>query len=257
MAALRNAGARLPTAYGLCVWLLFGVANARGGNGGGRVFTFVNKCSEPVWVGTQGNVLLQGGGWELKAGGVKEVVAPGGWQGRFWGRTGCRFDGKGRGKCETGDCGGAAKCAGRGGQPPATLAEFTVGKTDFYDVSLVDGYNLEVSVVARGGRSGAAGGGACRVAGCDADVNEVCPAELRVSAGRGGGVVACRSACNAFAQPRYCCTGPYATPQTCRASNFSLFFKRFCPRAYTYAFDDPSSMFTCTSPRSYLVIFCR
>ena len=37
----------------------------------------------------------------------------------------------------------------RGGQPPATLAEFTLngwGNQDYYDVSLVDGYNLQMSI---------------------------------------------------------------------------------------------------------------
>lgn len=34
---------------------------------GDRIFTFVNKCKEIVWMGTQGNVLLGGGGWELAA----------------------------------------------------------------------------------------------------------------------------------------------------------------------------------------------
>jgi hypothetical protein len=27
-----------------------------------------------------------------------------------WGRTGCSFDGSGRGSCATGDCGGALSC---------------------------------------------------------------------------------------------------------------------------------------------------
>lgn len=40
---------------------------------------------------------------------------------------------------------GKVECSGAGAKPPATLAEFTLNGTgglDFYDVSLVDGYNL-------------------------------------------------------------------------------------------------------------------
>ena len=40
-------------------------------------------------------------------------------------------------------------CAGRGGEPPVSLAEFTLnghGGQDYYDVSLVDGYNLPVFI---------------------------------------------------------------------------------------------------------------
>jgi Thaumatin family len=76
-------------------------------------------------------------------------VAPSGWSGRFWGRSGCSFDSSGRGSCSTGDCGsGEIECKGAGAAPPATLIEFTLDGSDnkdFYDVSLVDGYNLPVS----------------------------------------------------------------------------------------------------------------
>ncbi|CAD6269428.1 unnamed protein product [Miscanthus lutarioriparius] len=45
--------------------------------------------------------------------------------------------------CQTGDCGGALSCT-LSGQPPMTLAEFTIigGSQDFYDISVIDGYNL-------------------------------------------------------------------------------------------------------------------
>lgn len=208
-------------------------------------------------MGTLGSAVLNGGGWAVPAGQTVAVSAPPGWHGRFWGRTGCSFDGSGKGKCETGDCGGLAKCSGVGGQPPATLAEFSLGPPlDYYDVSLVDGYNLRVSVVPLGGRPGGSKV-ACRQAGCSADVNAFCPAALRVSGGAGSeGVVACRSACNAFSKPQFCCTGAFAQPSTCRPSSYSRLFKRACPRAYTYAYDDPTSIFTCSAPHSYLISFC-
>ena len=56
-------------------------------------------------------------------------------------------------RCATGDCGGVLECAKEGilsgGQTPASLAEFTLnghGGQDYYDVSLVDGYNLMISI---------------------------------------------------------------------------------------------------------------
>ncbi|CAL4933164.1 unnamed protein product [Urochloa decumbens] len=70
------------------------------------------------------------------------VYVPPGTSGRFWGRTGCSFNG-GRGHCDSGDCAGALSCT-LSGQTPATLAEYTIGANgaqDFYDISLVDGFN--------------------------------------------------------------------------------------------------------------------
>ncbi|TKY44785.1 Thaumatin protein [Spatholobus suberectus] len=55
---------------------------------------------------------------------------------------------------------GWAACDGLGGAPPATLAELTLDDDrDFYDVSLVDGYNLPVAVTA------VTGSGRCRLRG--------------------------------------------------------------------------------------------
>ncbi|KAH0850743.1 hypothetical protein HID58_091186, partial [Brassica napus] len=84
--------------------------------------------------------------------------APVGWSGRIWGRTGCNFDKTGTGTCETGSCGSTLKCSASG-KPPASLAEFTLAALDFYDVSLVDGFNLPMSVTPMNGK------GNCSVAG--------------------------------------------------------------------------------------------
>jgi len=61
------------------------------------------------------------------------------------------------------------------------LVEFTTGSSgngnkDFYDVSMVDGYNVGMGVRATGGTSD------CKYAGCVADLNGACPAELQVRA---------------------------------------------------------------------------
>src|SRR5260221_7501425 len=67
---------------------------------------------------------------------------------RIWGRTGCTGSGA-KLKCNTGDCAGQLDCFGKGGSPPVSLFELTVAAangTDSYDVSLVDGYSLPLTV---------------------------------------------------------------------------------------------------------------
>ncbi|KAI3804016.1 hypothetical protein L1987_32184 [Smallanthus sonchifolius] len=216
----------------------------------GATFTFVNKCDYTVWPGilaNAGSPVLDSTGFELPEESSRSFQAPTGWSGRFWGRTGCKFERSGLGSCQTGDCGsGQVECNGAGAAPPATLAEFTLGTggSDFYDVSLVDGYNLAMIVEVSGGS------GLCATTGCVNDLNQQCPSELRVESGQG-----CRSACEAFGSPEYCCSGAYNTPATCKPSVYSEMFKSACPRSYSYAYDDPTSTFTCAGA-DYTVTFC-
>ncbi|XP_030469952.1 thaumatin-like protein 1b isoform X2 [Syzygium oleosum] len=220
-------------------------------------FTILNKCTYTVWPGIlsgAGTPQLSTTGFTLQPGQSNAISVPASWSGRLWGRTLCAQNAtEGRFVCVTGDCGSpTVECSGSGAVPPATLAEFTLngaGGLDFYDVSLVDGYNLPMSVVPQGGK-----GGNCTSTGCAADLNTGCPKELQVDSD-GGGSVACKSACNAFGDPKYCCSGAYSTPATCKPSAYSEFFKTACPRAYSYAYDDGTSTFTCASA-DYAITFC-
>ncbi|XP_019414009.1 PREDICTED: thaumatin-like protein 1b [Lupinus angustifolius] len=213
-------------------------------------FTFVNRCDYTVWPGilaNAGSPPLDSTGFELPKLTSRTFQPPTAWSGRFWARTGCNFDGSGSGSCLTGDCGsGQQECNGAGAAPPVTLAEFTLGTIgqDFYDVSLVDGYNLPMIV------EGSGGSGSCASTGCTSDLNLQCPAELKVE---GGG--ACKSACEAFGSPEYCCSGAYGSPGTCRPSIYSQMFKAACPKSYSYAYDDATSTFTC-SGADYTITFC-
>ncbi|CAI0400460.1 unnamed protein product [Linum tenue] len=215
--------------------------------------TMINKCNHPVWPGIQpgsGSPILARGGFHLPPNKAQTLTLPPLWSGRFWGRHGCSFDASGRGRCATGDC-GSLYCNGLGGAPPATLAEITLGRDqDFYDVSLVDGYNIAMAITPVKGTAGK-----CSTAGCVSDLNLMCPAGLQVRSRDGRRVVACKSACSAFNSPRYCCTGAYGNPQTCKPTAYSRIFKAACPRAYSYAYDDPTSISTCTGG-NYLVTFC-
>ncbi|CAN6485328.1 unnamed protein product [Victoria cruziana] len=217
-------------------------------------FTLTNNCPYTIWPGilaNAGTAPLSTTGFELKQGASTTLTAPSTWSGRFWARTHCTTDSNGKFTCATGDCGsGTTECSGGGAAPPATLAEFTLGNgaLDFYDVSLVDGFNLPMLVSPQGGS------GNCTATGCLVDLNGLCPSVLQVSSA-GDSVVACKSACEAFGDPQYCCSGSYGNPNTCKPTPYSLFFKNACPRAYSYAYDDNTSTFTCTSA-DYAITFC-
>ncbi|KAI4305837.1 hypothetical protein L6164_029179 [Bauhinia variegata] len=197
---------------------------------------------------------LSSTGLELASKASISLDASAGWSGRFWGRTQCSTDPSGKFTCATGDCGsGQIACNGAGATPPVTLVEFTLASNggdgqDFYDVSLVDGFNLPISVTPQRGSG-------CGTTSCPANVNAVCPSKLAVK-GSDGSVIACKSACLAFNLPQYCCTGDFGTPEKCQPSDYSKIFKQQCPQAYSYAFDDKSSTFTCSGGANYVFTFC-
>nr|ABB86297.1 thaumatin-like protein isoform 1 [Ficus pumila var. awkeotsang] len=199
-------------------------------------FEIRNECSYPVWAAAS-----PGGGRRLDPTQNWILNVPAGTSmARIWGRTNCNFDGAGRGRCQTGDCGGLLQCQGWG-NPPNTLAEHALnqfGNLDFYDISLVDGFNIPMSFgPTRGG---------CKVIGCTADINGQCPNELRTPGG-------CQNPCTVFKTNEFCCTNGQGS---CGPTNFSKFFKDRCRDAYSYPQDDPTSTFTCPAGANYKVVFC-
>ena len=114
-------------------------------------------------------------------------------QGHIWGRTKCSFDEAGRGNCESGGCGGLLERQ-EYGSPPNTIAEYAINqfnKTDFFDISLVVGFNLpmEFSPTSDGCKRGV--NRTC-------DINGPCPNELRDPGG-------CNNPCTVFNNAQYCC----------------------------------------------------
>lgn len=220
----------------------------------GTQLIIVNNCKDHIWpatLGTAGHQTLNDGGFALYSGQQVVVEAPKWWSGRIWARHGCCFDKTGKGSCHTGDCNGQLNCRGIGGQPPATVVQMTLGTytnpMHYYDVSLVDGFNLPVSMIPVGGGVG------CGVAACEADVNVCCPENLAVV--RGGKVVGCKSACLATGADKYCCTGEYGSANTCKPTAYAKLFKDICPRAYSYAYDESSGLKSCSAKR-YVITFC-
>ncbi|XP_017786769.1 PREDICTED: pathogenesis-related protein 5-like [Nicrophorus vespilloides] len=208
-------------------------------------FRVKNVMGGDIWIGilTSNNLpSLEGGGFVLGPQQERAINAPDDWEGRFWARTWCN---SGSQHCETGDCGNKVQCNGAGGVPPASLAEFNLkawndGK-DYYDISLVDGYNVGVKIEPLGGS------GDCNVLHCSNNLNDNCPNELRKYGS--GGTIACESSCNKFDKDEYCCRNEFNDPKICNpntwAVNSAKYFKDNCPDAYSYAYDDHSSLKTC------------
>ncbi|KAK8621776.1 hypothetical protein V6N13_081209 [Hibiscus sabdariffa] len=217
-------------------------------------FTLNNNCPSSVWPGilTSSGPPLSTTGLELPSKASSVLNVPTTWSGRIWARTQCA-DANGKFQCQTGDCAsGQVPCNGAGGIPPVTLAELTLAANngqDFFDISLVDGFNLPLSIAPQ------LGSGGCTPVSCTANMNVVCPPELQVK-GSGDGTVACKSACLALNQPQYCCTGEFGSPQTCPPTNYSNLFKSQCPQAYSYAYDDRTALASCTGGANYLITFC-
>ncbi|KAJ4721543.1 Thaumatin-like protein [Melia azedarach] len=197
-------------------------------------FKIRNQCPFTVWAAA-----VPGGGRRLNRGHTWTIdVAPGTAQARIWARTGCMFDAAGRGGCLSGDCNGLLQCQSYG-QPPNTLAEYALnqyGNLDFFDISLVDGFNVPMKFGPISGN--------CNGINCAAKLNEQCPKELRAPGG-------CNNPCTVFKTDEYCCNSGNCGPTT-----FSRFFKQGCPDAYSYPKDDETSTFTCPAGTNYKVVFC-
>ncbi|CAF3747141.1 unnamed protein product [Rotaria sp. Silwood1] len=173
-----------------------------------RTFRITNNCDQKLWFGVQGQPLIYGGGFEVNSRSSINLAVPDGWvSGRIWPRTGCRSV-NGKLTCATGDCGApvngfGVQCNGIGGQPPATIAEFTLdgwGGSDYYDLSNVDGHSIGMTIKPIPGQytmvnNPSLGKYNCGTATCTFDANR-CPPELQMDDGAGHKV--CASICAAI-----------------------------------------------------------
>ncbi|KAH7108524.1 Osmotin, thaumatin-like protein [Auriculariales sp. MPI-PUGE-AT-0066] len=236
-----------------------------------RDFTVKNNCPYTVWpaIFSPPNVNQQlpniETGWEAASGSSRSFQVPDNWiSGRIWGRTGCDFSTPlpGATQCVTGACNGGLLCDPNTGTgvPPASLAEWTLGADgiDWYDVSLVDGSNVPMSITADG----------CQTADCPSDLNQGCPDPIAVRDGAGN-IQGCKSACmanldgNTGGDSPLCCSGSHATPDTCPPSGITYYdhFKSGCPNSYVYAYDESSgtALWTCDAKDrkpAYTLTFC-
>jgi hypothetical protein len=204
-----------------------------------RTFTIVNNCSQTVWAAALPATTFPNGLVEMAPGYSFKVGVDNGWSGRIWGKTLCTTSG------------GKTTCASSAF--PASLAELTLTKTatglDFYDVSLVDGFNLPIALEAVGHTPDPAHPYSCGSPTCAVNLDATCAAPFQDTAN--GQVIACANdACKVIANnvaDAAACTYP---------NQYTKFFKTACPQAYSYPYDDPTSTFTCKGFNSYAVVFC-
>ncbi|KAL0324141.1 UNVERIFIED_CONTAM: G-type lectin S-receptor-like serine/threonine-protein kinase [Sesamum calycinum] len=214
--------------------------------------TVLNQCEFTVWPAIASTSrYFSTTGFALQTGESKIINAPSSWQGRLWGRTHCRDNFS----CKTGGCGtGKILCNfNYSALPSVTLVEFQLNKflgIEFYGLSLVHGFNLPIAVVPEGDSRDH-----CRSTGCMVDMNERCPSELQVTS-VGGERVGCMSACEAFGDDRYCCTGEYSGADNCTSNQYSQVFKNACPDALITPYDDMTSLFSCAAGVKYTITFC-
>lgn len=288
--------------------------------GAGNVCCPSTRCQEAKCGTTicnkEGLPLPAGGGFKLEdktnsIGNVNTitVTVPDGVLGDLtaWGRTWCTGTDDSL-VCDTAGCNmidgktGKLLCGGFGSNFPATKAEITFQdrpesdgsyQPDYYDVSLVDGYNLPVQITHTGVNETAPPGMPadywCTAAGGTADLNSilvtspVAPKSLAFNNSTST-VVGVYSACKysvaqqqekykayGYQNPEYCCCceSPYDQPLACSANvkNWPSdvqsydFFKKYYPYAYGFAYNDGLSTFHCkpqdkTTASSYLIEFC-
>ncbi|KAJ7823306.1 thaumatin-like protein [Mycena olivaceomarginata] len=233
-----------------------------------RTMTVYNACPFTVWPAlftSSGGRPSQATGWAAPSFTKVSFNVPRDWEGRVWGRRNCDFSkNPGPSSCLVGGCNGGLECDTKTGTgvPPATLAEFKfngAGNKDFYDVSLVDGYNLPMRIDNNVG---------CGIPSCPVDLGPNCPDGQKGPFDPSGFPVGCKSACTVDAlngragDSPNCCSGSHNTPATCPASGVTnyRYFKDNCRDAYAFAYDEPSgtALWTCPSDRNaeYTITFC-
>ena len=113
-------------------------------------------------------------------------------------------------------------------------------ESGFFDISVIDGYNVGLDFSPASGSSSSCHGIRCA---SDSIITQ-CPSELKADGG-------CNNACTVFKTDEYCCNSG-----SCGETNYSKFFKNICPDAYSYPKDDQTSTFTCPAGTNYRVTFC-
>ncbi|KAI0725936.1 thaumatin-like protein [Fomitopsis betulina] len=230
-----------------------------------RTFTVANNCTYTIWpaifTGSSGAKPDQPTGWEAQPYTSTSFSVPDDWDsGRIWARLECDFSNSSTGQaCMSGSCSGGLECTAPG-DTPASLAEWTLsaGGQDFYDVSLVDGFNAPLAITNNVG---------CHVASCPVDLDAICPDALKGPTNSSGAVLGCKSACDAniggdSSDSPNCCSGSYGTAAMCPSSgvDYYSFFKGNCPDAYAYAYDESSgtALWTCDASKNpdYTLTFC-
>ncbi|KAI8081423.1 thaumatin [Halteromyces radiatus] len=210
---------------------------------GTRSITVKNNCPEKISIG----VLTNGKAnpdqrFDLTPQGTRTISEPDTWGGRLFGQPECVGAGN-----------NGPHCGNAGASNPATLAEFFfkgANGADYYDISLVDGYNIPASISPQG-KGGS--GKDCGTSNCQKLPN--CPPNLAIKDGSGK-VIGCQSSCSKTGNPQDCCVGQYDGPDKCKPDKQADNVKSACPDSYSFAYDDQTSTFSCSNPTGYTLTFC-
>ncbi|KAI8143157.1 thaumatin [Fennellomyces sp. T-0311] len=212
---------------------------------GDKTINVVNNCEDTISVGVLTNGKSSSGpeqSFDLSPGSSQSISKSDKWGGRVWGRHDCK------GKNSKG-------CGTPGTGNPASLAEFFFkgsGDHDYYDISLVDGYNLPMTITPdESGGGGSSGKYKCGSPSCDVPK---CPNEYAI-VDDNGKVTGCQSSCSKTSSDEHCCKGDHDDPEVCKPDAQSKSVKDACPDAYSFAYDDQTSTFNCQVSK-YTVKFC-
>ncbi|KAF8268896.1 thaumatin [Lactarius quietus] len=201
-------------------------------------------------------------GWVAPSHSSVSFTVPGNWNfGFIWARRDCDFEkNPSPTSCLDGGCPGWLLHCDAPPLAPVTVAEFVLSTDpdvpDGYTIVLLRGFNLPMIIDNDTG---------CGVPQCSDDLALNCPAPLKGPYNSKGIPVGCNSACQAGIAPDpsndpNCCTGIYNTSATCTPTGvqFYSYFKSNCPDTAVYAFDNVTSLFTCSSAfqADYTVTFC-
>jgi hypothetical protein len=204
-----------------------GAAVPVGDQTGARRLIIENHCTYTVWADALPmSTMPNGVPLKVESGQAFQLTWPqSGWSGRIWGRTRCTPAADG--SIPFGNCVADAFIAN-------SLIELTMGAPDFYDVSLVDGFNVPIGIIVTGHDLNTADIYSCGSPVCAKDLLRDCPAAQQDNDATGN-VVACRNKMN--------------------LGDVTRWFKARCPTSSTYPSYDTGS-FKCAGFPSYTVSFC-
>jgi hypothetical protein len=288
---LLRAALRPVAAMALMVGAAIGVAGTASAQTDGRL-TFKNNCAVPIWLelennsDTPGRIVLPqtppagtANILPLAAGEgpVTVTIPPVGWAGRFVPKLGC--DPQTGNTCQGGQA--LNPCPAGGCQPPATTklefnyANLATSRDSWYDISLVDGYNLAARITPSGPQSGSCTTTSCSLSLAACPTNEIGGLGSLLYAANGTPLW-CYSPCDKWTFPTFgglgksnqiepgsafCCPNPPVSSEECNAgkvvqTQFVTTVRRDCPSAYSFAFDDEGGNHNCPTTTVFDVVLC-
>jgi len=228
---------------------------------GAANITVVNNCGTQIAIGVWPAVYANGGAFLGAGASVTFGQWASGTGGRVWSRDGCVANGSGPDLCASGQCGGSGIACAGSTAAGVTEAEinFNASGTDWYDVSMVDGYNNMAEMAPS---NGAYTPSCSSKPGCPTVVNN----------GYGGSGDSCQSPCTAAEEgiapysgntAQWCCTGSFGTSATCNEGSWpapeSTYVNNLhsaCNGEYAYAYDDSIGLHTQATGPNYTITFC-